>query len=116
MQLLLKNRTLTYIQTALEVSQLIMFTFGLTWFLYIGSFLFLPNIAFAITSLIFSLVTKNKTSNFTITNMVLSLLVWIPFLGSLVSIAGIVMSSLVITRNNSYLRQILKNPENLLEI
>jgi hypothetical protein len=83
-------KTLNIIQIVLEVIVIIGYICGLTWFFYL--FIFWLVIPCAIANMVFSIIKKDKTLPFTITNLVLTFVTFIPVVGTLSSIAGFVMS------------------------
>ncbi len=83
-------KTLNLLQLIFEIIVAVGYAVGLIPFMYLFTVWFV--VPLTVADLVFSILTKNKTMPFTITNVVMAFLSLIPLVGYVTRIVGIVMS------------------------
>ncbi len=104
------KQILDYLHVIFEV--IVIFTYIVSFVPAAYYFLFFITIPLLIAVLIFSLQKKDKATNYIVINLILSILVFIPVLGYLALIGGIVMSILSILIVMPELKVIKTNKNN----
>jgi hypothetical protein len=106
------NPTMNLLQLIFEIAIIVGYALGIVGGLfglyYLAMFWVIP---FAIANMIFALQQKNGTEAFTITNLIMSFVTLIPFIGFFSAVAGIVMSSLALVKVGQYTGQIQDQPQ-----
>jgi hypothetical protein len=86
-----KMETLNLLQFIFEIAVAFGFLFGLIPFVYYITGLMWV-IPLTVVNLVFSIIQKNGTKSFTITNVVMAFLALIPLIGIIPKIVGLIMS------------------------